>query len=451
MTPEENKSTPVEFTGVLATPRRFHRQWMLAGNPAKFIDRLIREHGDFVRYQGIIDFHLINHPALVRQVMRDTMRGFDKNTRIYNHFRNVFGNGLVTAEGEAWKRKRKQMQPMFSPSAIGSYFDLMADSTNSAMHDWPYGQPFDIAEAMNHLTLEIAGRAFFSDGFDGSIKRIRNWTEAINRYSAKPPLPIVSDLRFPSPTNLRVRKMMGDFRAFMRGLIEGRTGEAPKDDLLGVLLSARDEDGGKMDEEEICEEVLGMIIGGHETSATALTWFWFELHHHPDVEAKVFDEINSVVGDSPLTKDHLADLKYTNMAMQETMRLHPPFWFENRNAMDDIELGGTVIPRGSMVVFSRYSLQRHPDFWENPDDFDPSRFDPDNTENPGTTCAHIPFGGGPRICIGRHFAMMELLVIAATVLRDYRMSVHPSDRHLMSAKLTMAPRHGLIVTATKRP
>jgi cytochrome P450 len=139
------------------------------------------------------------------------------------------------------------------------------------------------------------------------------------------------------------------------------------------------------------------------------------------------------------------------MVIQETMRLHPPFWFENRNTVADTEIGGTVIPRGAMVVFSRYSLQRHPDFWETPDDFDPSRFDPSNTRNPGTACAHIPFGGGPRICIGRHYAMMKMLVIAVTILRQFRVSAHPSGRHHMSAKLTMAPRNGLLVTARKRP
>ena len=438
-----------EFSGALATPPAFHRQWMLAGNPAHFFDSLIRDHGDFIRYRGVIDFYLINHPALVRQVMRETHRDFDKNSRIYDHFRNVFGNGLVTAEGEAWKRKRKLMQPMFSPSAIGSYFSLMRDGADSAV--LPADKPFDIAEEMNRLALEIAGRAFFSDGFDGSIARIREWTEAINRYSAKPRLPFVSDLRFPSPTNLRVRRMMVDFRDFMRGLIRARVGGAPKDDLLGVLLSARDEDGAEMDEDEVCEEILGMIIGGHETTATALTWFWFELHRHPEVERRILDEIRSVLGDGPLTQDHLRSLKYTDMAIQETMRLHPPFWFENRNTIHDTELGGAVIPRGSMVVFSRYSLQRHPDFWKNPDAFDPSRFDPANTDNPGATCAHIPFGGGPRVCIGRHFAMMELLVIVTTVMRRCRVSVHPADRHRMSAKLTMAPRHGLLVTAAPRP
>jgi len=450
METKQDKNDCGVFTGELVVVPRFYRQWGLLINPAIFIHRLIRSHGDFVHCRGIIDFHLINHPELVRQVMKGTMRDFDKNSRIYNHFRNVFGNGLVTAEGEAWKRKRKLMQPMFSSSAIGSYFSLMVDSTTAAIEKWPDDKVFDLAEEMNHLTLEIAGRAFFSDGFDGSIERIRNWTEAINRYSAKPPIPVVSNLSFPSFTNLRVRKMMKDFREFMRGLIHERSNGAPKEDLLGVILSATYEDGEKMDEDEVCEEILGMIIGGHETSATALTWFWYELNQHPDVEEKVLDEINAVVGDEPLKKEHLSELKYTNWVIQETMRLHPPFWFENRNTTVDVDLGGSVVPKGSMVVFSRYSLQRNPDFWENPDDFDPSRFDPENTHNPGVTCAHIPFGGGPRVCIGRHFAMMELLVIVATVLRSYRVSVDPSDRHSMSAKLTMAPRHGLLVTATKR-
>ncbi len=448
MNPMQN---PVDFNAQLVTAPKFqHQLKLLAGNPASFIAHLIRDHGDFIRYCGLIDFYLVNHPTLVRQVMKATHCDFDKNSRIYNHFRNVFGNGLVTAEGEEWKRKRKLMQPMFSPSAIRSYFSLMLDSATSAADGFPYEKPFDIAEEMNHLALEIAGRAFFSDSFDGSISRIRRWTEAINRYSAKPPLPVVSDLRFPSPTNLRVRKMMKDFRDFMRGLIQARIGGQPREDLLGVILSARDEDGGEMDEEEVCEEILGMIIGGHETTATALTWFWYELHHNPGVEASIMDEIKNVVGDGQMTLEHLPELKLTNRALQETMRLHPPFWFENRNTINDVELGGAMIPRGSMVVYSRYSLQRHPDFWQDPDRFDPSRFDPANTENPGATCANIPFGGGPRICIGRHFAMMELLVIVTTILQRCRVTIHPDNRHRMSAKLTMAPRHGLLVTASPR-
>ena len=442
------------FTGGMSVARPFQRQWMLLGNPALYIDRLVREHGDFVFCRGILDFHLVNDPSLVRQVLRDTNRDFDKNSRIYDHFRNVFGNGLVTAEGESWKRKRKLMQPMFGPSAIKSFFAPMLESANAACEGWSGatagGAPLEMADEMDRLTLEIAGRAFFSDGFEGSIERIRKWTEAINRYSAKPPLPVVSNLRFPSPTNLRLRRTMADFRDFMRSLIRARADAEPKEDLLGILLNARDEDGNAMEEDEICEEILGMIIGGHETTATALTWIWYELHHHPDVEEKLVEEIRSVVGEDPLGPEHFCQMKYANMVIQEAMRLHPPFWFENRNTTTEVELGGQTIPRGAMVAFSRYSLHRHPDFWESPDSFDPSRFDPENRNNPGASCAYVPFGGGPRVCIGRHFAMMEMLVIVITVLQRYRVSIHPRDRHQMSAKLTMAPKYGLLTSLTPR-
>ncbi|MGJ8642829.1 MAG: cytochrome P450 [Luteolibacter sp.] len=445
---EKNHEMP-SFTGKPVDAAPFSHTWMVAKNPALFIQSLVRDHGDFVRYKGLLDFHLVNHPALVRAVLKNTHRDFDKNSRIYNHFRNVFGNGLVTAEGDAWKRKRKLMQPVFTPASSLKFFPGMLEAAKNTVASWNKfageSLTFDMAEEMNHLTLEIAGRSFFGDGFDNSAKRIRAWTEAINRYSAKPPLPIVSHLRFPSPTNLLVRKMMKDFRDFMRGLIHDRVNAPPQDDLLGILLSTE-----TMDEAEICEEILGMIVGGHETAATALTWFWYELHHHPKIEQKVVAEIAAVIGDSPLTPEKLCELTYTDRVMNETMRLHPPFWFENRNTMQDIELGGVKIPKGTMVAFSRYSLHRHPDYWENPDAFDPSRFDPEKPGNPGASCAYVPFGGGPRICIGRHFAMMELLVIAVTVLQRYHVIVDSSDRHQMAAKLTMAPKHGLIVTLKKR-
>lgn len=448
--PVDKNHNPPTFSGELIAAPPFSKTWMIARNPATFIEHLIQNHGDFIHYKGLLDFYLVNHPALTRTILKETHRDFDKNSRIYHHFRNVFGNGLVTAEGEAWKRKRKLMQPVFTPAASLNFFPGMLHATERTIASWEkFSQEnltLDIAEEMNHLTLDIAGRSFFGDGFNNSAKRIRSWTEAINRYSAKPPLPLISNLHFPSPTNLLVRKMMKDFRHFMRGLIHERLHAPPQDDLLGILLSTQ-----TMDEAEICEEILGMIVGGHETAATALTWFWYELHHHPEIEQNILAEISSVIGTQPLTPEKLCKLTLTDRALNETMRLHPPFWFENRNTIQEIELGGVKIPKGSMVAFSRYSLHRHPDFWGNPNTFDPSRFDPEKPGNPGTTSAYIPFGGGPRICIGRHFAMMELLVIAVTVLQRYHITIDPTDRHQMAAKLTMAPKHGLIVTLKKRP
>ena len=449
MSLQQNQNQDSTFAGRLANAAPYQRQWMLLVNPAKYLDYLIQRYGDFVFCRGILEFYLVNDPSLVRQILRDTNRDFDKSSRIYDHFRNVFGNGLVTAEGNQWVRKRKLMQPMFTPSAIKAFLLPMLEATTAACDCWKE-DPIDMADEMNRLTLEIAGRSFFSDGFEDSISMIREWTEAINRYSAKPPIPIISDLRFPSPTNLRVRKMMADFRGFMRNLIRARAGDDSKHDLLSILSNARDEDGNLMEEDEICEEVLSMIIGGHETTATALTWIWYELHHQPEVEEKLLGEIQTVVGAEPLDFKHFCDLKYANMVIQEAMRLHPPFWFENRNTTKEVILGGSTIPRGRMVAFSRYSLHRHPDFWVDPDRFDPLRFDPENEPDLGASVAYVPFGGGPRVCIGRHFAMMEMLVIVVTVLQKFHVTVHPGDRHRMSAKLTMAPRNGLLTTLKPR-
>jgi cytochrome P450 len=431
MIPRPTQEPDRPFTGRPADPPAYHRQWMLAGNPARFFQRLIRDHGDFIRYRGVIDFHLINHPALAHQVLKNTHRHYDKNSRVYNRFHNAFGDGLVTAEGERWKRQRKLMQPLFGPASIRRFHSLMLDAATRTAERWPVGEIFDMAREMERLTLEIAGRSFFSQAFDATADRISRWTRVIN---------------------LRLRRVLRDYRAFLRDLIRDRMTGGAKDDLLGVLLTAKDEETGEvMGEEELAEEVLGMIIGGHETTHAALTWIWHELHPHPEIERRLVGEIRAVCGDAPLTLEQIPQLKFARMVIQETLRLHPPFWFENRSTLTDVELGGAVIPRGSMVVFSRHSLQRHPDFWECPDEFRPSRFDPDQPENPEKSHAHIPFGSGPRVCIGRHFAMMELLVILVTVLRRHRVTVDASDRHEMRARVTTTPGYGLKVRLEPRP
>lgn len=200
-----------------------------------------------------------------------------------------------------------------------------------------------------------------------------------------------------------------------------------------------------MGDAEMRDEMLGMIIGGHETSSAALTWVWYELANHPDVAAKLRCELERVLEGQTIRLEHLPRLKYTKMVIEETLRLHPPFWFENRNVTRDVELGGQTIPKGSLIVFSRFSLHRHPDFWKKPHQFLPERFDPDLPENPRSRYASIPYGGGPRVCIEIHFATMELIVALAMMAQRFHLQIDASHRHAMSAKLTMTPRDGLRV------
>lgn len=446
---------PTKFTGQLVYSPWFDKQWMLAGNPALFFDQIVQTHGDFVFYRGLIRFYLINHPALVKQVLQQTHKSFDKNSVIYNRFRNAFGDGLVVAEGERWKRQRKRMQPFFGHRAIQRFFDIMLGSAETMINRWErtrgQGQVFDIARDMNEITLEIAGRSLFHDGFDEQSTKIGEWTETIDRYSAKPPLPLFRRLWFPSRINRRLKRTLGEFHAFLSSMIDQRRHDGPRDDLLSTLMHTVDENSGEpMTDAEVSEEVLGMIIGGHETSSSALTWIWYEIDRNPSVQSNLLDEIQAVLGNEPITPERISKLVYTRMVIDECLRLHPPFWFENRNTIDETELGGVVIPRRSMVAFSRWSLHRNVRFWKDPDVFDPERFRPDQEENARSTHACVPFGGGPRICIGVHFAMMELLIIVATVCRRFRVRVDNYARHEMTAHLTMNLKHGLHVRLEDR-
>jgi cytochrome P450 len=395
------KINSLEFSGNLVRAPWLYRQWMLAGNPAYFFDRLVNDFGDFVHYRGLFSFYLVNHPVLVKQVLMETHKSFDKNSLIYNRFRNVFGDGLVVSEGQRWNRQRKLMQPLFSPVSVRQYLEQMVDSANQLTERWQSlcrkGFVFDIAQEMNHLTLEVAGRALFHDGFDDASEKISEWTSVINHYSAKPPMPISGKLWFPTRTNRRLKLAMKEFYSFLEEMIEQRGHQSTQRDLLTVLLStAHEETGQPMTDSEVMEEVLGMIIGGHETSSAALTWTWYELHHNPDWQQRLYEELATVLSGRAPTLDDLPKLKITKMILDETMRLHPPFWFENRNVNTDIELGGVRIPTGSMVAFSRYSLHRHRGFWRDAERFDPERFDPAAPENTRSSYAYVPFGGGPR-------------------------------------------------------
>lgn len=438
-----------EFSGQLAEVHSILSAVQMIRNPAVFFDELIGEHGDYIHYRGIVEFYVVNHPELVRQVLRDTHRDFDKNSSVYQRFKNAFGEGLVAAEGERWKSARKLMQPVFKGSSIRSFFELMLQTAGEFVEKWngykSDDAEFDISAEMDELALQVAGRAFFGQAFEDAADDIRSWTDFINRYCSIPPLNIISNPVVPTPMNIKLRKVLSEYDSFLAGMVRERSQKPPQNDLMGILMTAVHEDSGEvMSGKELSEEIIGMLIGGHETTAKALTWLWYELDRNREVEAALLEEIENVTGGGPLSLEHLQDLKLTDWVIQEAMRLHPPFWFENRNAMQDVELGGVVIPKDSMVVFSRYALHRHSDFWADADKFDPWRFSPERT-NEMVSSAYVPFGGGPRICVGRHFSMMEIKVVLVTLLRYYRVRIVDGGYSGMSAKMTMSPKGALRV------
>ena len=449
------------YNGELRTPPRFYKTWKLASNPAQLIDELFSQFGDFLHYRGVVNLYLVNHPALVKQVLNETHRNFDKQTVIYDRFRNALGNGLVNAEGDHWKRQRKLLQPVFRSGSVKSFFDIMLRSTEKMADAWERritaGTIFRVHGEIANLTLEIAGKALFSNGFEESADDIIHWTNTINTYSSFPPLRILNNTAIPTPLNLRLKHVLREYNTFITGMIEQRLADPSHDDLLSIFLTMRDEDTGEpMKMHEVAEEVLGMIIGGHETSSAALVSTFFELSRHPEIERQVVDEIDRVKGDGPLLLEHLEELHLTRRVIDESMRLHPPFWFENRNAKEDTDIGGTIVPKGSMIALSRYSLHRNPVFWDDPETFNPERFNSDSPDyiDSDSMGIYIPFSRGPRSCVGRHFAMMEMMIIVTTLLSRYQFQPTEIDKDDFSARLALELKNRFpvrIIRRAKRP
>jgi cytochrome P450 len=449
-------ATPdAEYTGSLATTPWCFKLWMLAFSRERFFDTLIARYGDFVHYRGVLDFYLVNHPALIKQVLQQTHDAFDKRSPLYDRFRRAFGSGLVVAEGDDWKLRRSIVQQIMGPARVEAFLQPMLDAARHTLARWEAlsrsGEALDVAVDMEQLTLEIVGRALFHSAFDDARESIRHWTHVIDHYSSKPPLPVIRSAWFPSRLNRRLRTTLAEFHRFIQQTIDQRRADPPGKDIVSLLCAADPADGRpRLSDAAVRDEVLGMIVGGHETSSVALTWVWYELARNPHVERRLHDEIDTVLGDREMQADDAARLIYTRMVIDETLRLHPPFWFENRNVTREVELGGVTLPVGAMVAFSRYAVHRHKDFWSKPDTFDPERFRPGAEENRRSTYASIPFGGGPRVCVGIHFAMLELLVLVATLARRFRLIIDTNARHEVSALLTMRLKHGLRAQAVQR-
>ena len=428
----------------LARPPRFYKQHLLLSDRVGYFTELTKRYGDFILSRGLMDFYVLNHPDLVKVVLTRTHQEFDKNSPVYGRFRNAFGKGLVTAEGVAWKRQRKLLNDTFQRRSVANFFTSIEKASMSLVEGLAshakVGKAVPVAHLLADTSLRIIGEALFSFEFEPRLAKIRKWTESINHYSARLPIPILSQPWSPTPSNIRLRLALNGFGTFLDALLKERAKAPPKDDLLYHLYSEmeRESDSG-IDPNIIADEVLGIVIGGHETTANAMVWCLYEIARHPKIQHQIVDELSI----RAIDYQSITALIYLKAVIQEALRLHPPFWFENRNVSQVIELGGKEIPEGTMVAFSRYSLHRHSDFWTEPESFNPERFMPGNKENSHSTYAYIPFGGGPRVCIGRHMAMLEIMTLIAVVLVNYSISIVDNHSLRTKATLTIEPSCGL--------
>lgn len=392
---------------------------------------LWHKYGDLVRIpSGPIVQYLVVQPDDIRRVLLDNRQNYEKGLNI-PRLRLTIGDGLFTSEGELWKKQRAIMQPTFTPRAIARFGDTMTSAIEKMMTSWERrsagGRPVNINAEMAHLAMDVIARTMFSiDIGREAMAAAQAFTYVLEQVSRRSMNPLDIPLSVPTPANKRFMEAIDTLDSFIYGIIDRRRQDpGDYDDLLATLLNTRDPETGEgMSRRQLRDEVITIFFAGHETTAQALTWTWFLLSHNPKAERRLHEELESVLGGRTPSADDLPRLTYTTNVIQEAMRLYPPVWVFVRQSLGEDELSGYHIPAGSMISFSPYITHRHPAFWDHPSRFDPDRFLPERSEG-RPKLAYLPFGAGPRICIGNHFAMMEATLAVAAVAQRYTLRLLP--------------------------
>jgi cytochrome P450 len=423
-------------------------------DPLAFLTRLAREYGDVALFKaGPQRVYLLNHPDYVRDVLVTHHTRFHKG-RALQRAKRLLGEGLLTSEGEFWRRQRRLAQPAFHRQRINSYGRLMIEYAETFGARWHDGQTLDISEEMMRLTLAVVGKTLFDADVESDADEVGEaLTEVMNLFGYLM-LPFSELLeKLPLPPRRRFLRARARLDAVIYRIIEEhkRTG-TDRGDLLSMLLLAVDEEGDRtgMTNEQLRDEAMTIFLAGHETTANALTWAWYLLAQNPEVEARLHEELDALLegGRAPTSADAAA-LRYTEMVVAETMRLYPPAWAIGRLGIEDHEVGGYLIPRGSLVLVSQYVMHRDPRFFPDPERFDPERWTPE-AKAARPQFSYFPFGGGPRRCIGEGFAWMEATLILATLARRWRARTLPGQKVETQPRITLRPGKGGVPMRVER-
>jgi cytochrome P450 len=419
-----------------------------------FVLDCARKYGDWVPFRlGRRKLLLVSDPGAIEEVLLTKSREFKKHFAL-QLTRQLLGNGLLNSEGAFWLRQRRLAQPAFLRDRIREYGRMMIDVVGQTVADWKPGDRKDLVGEMMMLTLKIATRTLFDsdDTRDGAIVRAE-LTKSVRLFDERFKSLFRFPLGWPTPRNLRQRRITRALNAVIYRYIDQRRHESleGRHDLLSLLLQARDEaaDGSGMTDSQLRDELMTLFLAGHETTAVALSWAWFLLCAHPEVDERLAAEVRSQVGDRPLSADDVPRLKYTEAVMLETMRLYPPAYLLGREALHDVMIAGHRIPKGLTLFMAQWVTQRDPRWWHDPEAFNPERWlDGSTKELP--KYAYFPFGGGPRVCIGNTFAMMETVVVLAEIARRFRFERIGREPLLPLPSITLRPDKPLDIVLRAR-
>jgi cytochrome P450 len=414
-------------------------------------ERVMREQGDvacLVVGPPGLRFHLycVFHPDGVKAVLAGSRGDYSKGNRFYKQIAEAFGSGLLTSEGELWRRQRRLIQPLFTRRQIAAYSELMVQEAHAVVERWEGatrdGGVVDANAEMVRLTLRVVGRAIFGDDVERAGDVLDSAFPVLNRHTFRRAMsPLASPASWPTPDNRRAAHARRALYGIVDELIAAREqAGADGDDLLSRLLSARDADTGEaMDRQQVRDEALIFLLAGHETTSTALTFTLHLLGRSAGEQRLVQDELDALLDGRPAAVDDVPALHRTAMAIKEAMRLYPPAYALGRLVQAEQEIGGYAIPEGSFVAVSQFATHRHPQFWEDAETFAPDRFTAD-AEAARHPYAYFPFGGGPRACIGSHFAMLEATIAVATLLGRFTIHSQLDDVPLDTEGITLRPK-----------
>jgi cytochrome P450 len=408
-----------------------------------FLTRAVREYGDVVRLRlGNTTTYVLVNPEHIDYVLRSHADNFMKD-KLTRWLIPLVGEGLLTSEGSFWRRQRKLAQPAFQRKEIDRYAAVMVEHTERMLESWRNGQVKDPHEDFMRLTLSIVAKTLFDAELGGDASVVGESLEVVMNYFMSPMRWFGIRERLPLPSTRRYHRAIQRIDDIIYGIIRKRreSGQDPGD-LLSRLLAAQDERGGGMTDRQLRDECVTLMLAGHETTALVMFYTFHLLAKSPEAETRLAAELRAVLGDRSPTAADVPSLRYTEWVVREAMRLYPPAWGIAREALADCEIGGYDVPKGTQIFMIQWLVHRDARWFDDPEAFRPERWDDDLIKRL-PRCAYFPFGDGPRICVGNHFAMMEAVLILATIARKHRLTIEPGQTLELMPSVTLRPRHGL--------
>lgn len=432
-------------------------QLKVSGDILRFVCEQWRIHGDVFRIKlGPMNSTIFIQPEHIRQIALEHKETLIKG-RVMDSLRFVLGDGLVTTDGDLWRRQRKLMQPFFTPKGIQRFGDDMLQATTSLLETWERdkldGRPFDVGVDMTSLALSIITRTMFGMDLGGRSQETNAaFTRLLEFIAVYGQSPVRLPFWLPTARHRQAKRDVAVIDAIIYEIIDKHRAMPAEEStgLIGKLLHAKDEETGEvMSLKQLRDEVITIYFAGHDTTARTLTWLWYFLSRHPDVRERMEEEVDRVLGGRIPTVEDTRALTYTKQVVDEVLRHYGPVYTIARDVTQDTVIGGYQIPAGQFVMPFNYATHRHPDHWKNPEGFDPDHFSPEQVKA-RDKLAYFPFGIGERVCIGNNFSLLESVLIAATITQRYRLDLIPGTFITPKVETLLHPSAPVMVTLHRR-